>query len=570
MTHRTLANADAVSGAAREGLDARSISGFSNLLGQPGPRQRSNLGNDPVAARAVLAALANGMPIAPSTEAPSPSPHPIWGTATLKAGVHVDDNPFIPAGYTYLLQLVSHDLIQMSVPFWAAADAGIGSRNLRGAGLQLDTLYGGGPIACPVAFEPAGRSTSERSLLRLGRVAGVSASAYDGVSEGAGGVCPFRDVARVNVMNGLGTPGDARDSVNFSNAHHTYIADARNDDTVLMTQLTVLMSMAHNAIAAQVDTMSSEAAFGHARNAMLLMYYNIITDDLLKHVLHPHIYRRQRNRSASDKDWLWKDADIPLEFSHGAFRAGHAMVRGHYKMNDRVPGKLDIVTIVDGNHSSGDAFHPLPPGWVLQWSHFFDLGQTPNFSRRIGPTKSRLDHEGLFPNGGLTGPDGITFRDALSAAIARPWKVDALIEEIDKRSPDLIPHDWAFGDRAPRRAAIKDWLQQVIGTGPDSASQIATLTEDLPLPSFVLLEAARDPDVRGRSLGVLGSIIVGEVIGRRAAEGKEQLKPMLDATRDALPTDLWRAIRNVDSMPDLVRFVATHGGLAKCTEMPFI
>ena len=147
---------------------------------------------------------------------------------------------------------------------------------------------------------------------------------------------------------------------------------------------------------------------------------------------------------------------------------------------------------------------------------------------------------------------------------------DRLKEEIDRRSPDLIPPDWLFGDRAPRRAAIKEWLRQVIGNGPDSASQIATLTDDLPLPMFVLLEAARDPDVRGKSLGVLGSIIVGEVIGRRVAEGREQLRPMLDATRDALPADLWRAIRNVDSMPELVRFVATHGGMAKCTEMPFI
>jgi len=559
MTHRTLANANAAEGPARHGLDARSISGFSNFLGAPGPAQRSTLGADLPTARAILAKLSAALPIAPSAEAPTPSAHPVW-KETLRSGVNVDDNPCIPSGYTYLLQFVAHDLVQLSLPFWAAADAGIGSRNMRSNGLLLDTLYGGGPIACPAAFEPAGATPSERSLLRLGRVHGATQQI------GQGG-CPFRDVARVNLMDGLDTPHDSRDSVNFSNAHHTYIADPRNDDTILLTQMTVLMSMAHNAIAKATRTMSSEAAFGHARNAMLMMYYKIISNDLLKKVLHPAIEQKLSKRDADDRHWLWDGRDVPLEFSHGAFRVGHAMVRGHYELNAR-GGKLDIVSIIDGNHSSGDAFHPLPPAWVLQWSRFFDLGETPNFARRIGPTKSRLDHEGLFRNAGPAAPDGISFRDALSSAVAPAWRVDALIEEIKDRRHQLIPHDWVFADADARRTAIQAWLRKVLG--PSATREVNVLADDLPLPVFILLEAAQDQAVQGRSLGVLGSIIVGEVLFRRVAEGRRQLQPMLDETRRLLPDLLWESIERVDTMPELIRFVAEAATVGQCPEMPFI
>ena len=87
----------------------------------------------------------------------------------LRAQLDADDNPFIPSGYTYLLQLVAHDAVQTSVPFWAAAELGLASRNLRSSPLVLDTLYGGGPNASTVAYQVAGKSAADRTVLRLGR-----------------------------------------------------------------------------------------------------------------------------------------------------------------------------------------------------------------------------------------------------------------------------------------------------------------------------------------------------------------------------------------------------------------
>ncbi len=94
--------------------------GFGYLLGPPKPEQRSRLGDDPAEALRLLTALSQALP----------APAGYWKTP-LRPGTHLDDNPFIPSGYTYLLQLVAHDAVQTSVPFWAAAQLGLSSRNLR-------------------------------------------------------------------------------------------------------------------------------------------------------------------------------------------------------------------------------------------------------------------------------------------------------------------------------------------------------------------------------------------------------------------------------------------------------
>src|ERR1700761_6940493 len=114
-------------------LDPSCFSGFSYFLGPPTQVERSTLADNPAQARHILQALYDLLPLS------SPS-----------------DNARIPSGYTYLLQFLAHDLVNTTVPFWAAADAGVSSRNTREAGLQLETLYGGGPVVCPIGFEPAG------------------------------------------------------------------------------------------------------------------------------------------------------------------------------------------------------------------------------------------------------------------------------------------------------------------------------------------------------------------------------------------------------------------------------
>ena len=111
----------AAGGQPSQPLDPRSFPGFSYFLGQPSDGQRSTLGADPRRARQILQALYS---LLPGSNVPSGQPA----------------NQHIPAGFTYLLQFMAHDLVDSTVPFWVAAESGIASRNMRDVRLQLDTL----------------------------------------------------------------------------------------------------------------------------------------------------------------------------------------------------------------------------------------------------------------------------------------------------------------------------------------------------------------------------------------------------------------------------------------------
>ncbi|WP_407112756.1 hypothetical protein [Bradyrhizobium sp. LMG 9283] len=65
---------------------------------------------------------------------------PVW-----ESGQGPLENSDIPAGYTYLLQLVAHDLVQTSFPISELENTATAVRNDRAYRLKLHTIYGGGP-----------------------------------------------------------------------------------------------------------------------------------------------------------------------------------------------------------------------------------------------------------------------------------------------------------------------------------------------------------------------------------------------------------------------------------------
>ncbi|MDR3530743.1 MAG: peroxidase family protein [Rhodopila sp.] len=511
-------------------IDPKHFRGFSYLLGAPEDAQRTTLGADPAGARQVLQALYSLLPLAPNV-----------------------DNPRIPSGYTYLLQFVAHDLVDTTVPFWAAAEAGVPSRNMRDEALALDTLYGGGPTVCPIAFESAGQMVDYRTQLRLGQIGDAAAL---GLTAGA---CPFRDIARLKLDKAL-PPS------NFEDASQVYVADVRNDDNTFLSQLVVLFSVVHNAIARKLAHLGPQACFAHTSTAMLRMYHAIIRNDLMPLLLHKQVYDILNARSAGSEDWLWRGEGIPLEFSHGAFRVGHAMVRPFYKFND---GNTFPIAGVLGGPVVGDLVRdPLPSTWIVEWSRFFALGGTPNYSLKLAIHQQLpLDFAGLFTPIAANSPDHLSIRDWLSAANARMWRLDALIQAASKHYPGL-----SFLDGN----AIGIWLDGLVRTSLGTAAAKAIVTDnasllrtDLPLPLYILLESALDPTIGGAHMGPLGSVIVGETIFRRLATEEEKIAGLTPAARDALGAG-WDKIQSVGSMPDLIRLAEDWGGLADCPRIPFI
>jgi hypothetical protein len=486
------------------------------------------------------------------------------------------ENPHIPSGYTYLLQFVAHDLVHSAIPLSVAGELGADTANARRAALKLETLFGSGPVGSPFVYALDAPNDERRTKLRLGRMR------WDekGVEPG----CPFRDIAR--------TPAENVTGIDRSIAGHrvalteALVADPRNDDHAIMSQLTALFALLHNglvdivrrgepAAGTNANLGAAYKRFLCARDALTSIYHNIIRKDLMRRVMHPAIYAAYSGPTPDfiDRPVLgigardgWR---VPLEFSHGAFRFGHAMVRPEYVINDLATH--DLSKTLEKTSANDPVNMPLDATWIVKWSRFFEIkGSRPNFSRRIGPFLSDgLGNEQIFPAFDQTNRVGLLYRDLLGAAIAGLWSVDALIAEIAVRRPHLANMSRLLADRSYRVNQLRDWLVSEPAYGGLTAEDVETLASDPPLPLFVLFEAMRQPQAEGLCLGPLGSIIVSEVIFGAlehheipAGRGADSLADALaEISAEYFPTNVFAEVPEIERMDQLVEFTAEIGDL---------
>ena len=201
------------------------------------------------------------------------------------------------------------------------------------------------------------------------------------------------------------------------------------------------------------------------------------------------------------------------------------MVRPEYQINDL--SLHDLNNTLEKSSVNDPANMPLDETWMVQWSRFFEInGSTPNFSRRIGPHLSDgLGNDQIFPAFDETERVGLLYRDLLGAGLAGMWSVDALIAEIGNRRPQLIAASRLLTDRAYRVDQLREWLVSGQAYGALTDEDIETLSNDPPLPFFILFEAMQQTE--GLQLGLLGSIIVSETIfgalAERPAIGRRRL-----------------------------------------------
>ena len=261
--------------------------GFRHFLGTPNPSQRFRaFGIDPLNSPEDLPQLRGLM-------------HRL--SRRMDAGIHWPphqvrsaenwENPFIPSGYTYLLQFVAHDLVHSAIPLSVAGGLGGGTANARRTPLRLETLYGSGPVGSPHIYALDAPNDDRRTKLRLGRMRWKE-------NEPATG-CPFRDIARTRAENVTGIDRSiAGVRVALTEA---LVADPRNDDHAVMSQLTALFALLHNGlidiIRRHEDNSGPNGQFGAAykrflcaREALTAIYHNILRNDLMRRVIHPAVY----------------------------------------------------------------------------------------------------------------------------------------------------------------------------------------------------------------------------------------------------------------------------------------
>lgn len=474
---------------------------------------------------------------------------PEYWTTALADGLQPWENPCIPSGYTYLGQLVAHDLVQTSQVFPNLEGDRAVLRNSRTFGLDLDTLYGPGPAACPHAYAVQADHTF-RTRLRLSRMS-QSSPDVQGASP------PFRDIGR-------GRACLANDAVSEGSTE-ALLADPRNDDNAVLSQVTTIFIHLHNAVLAGVErerplvppypaSSWRERQYLLARRLVTDAYRAVLRHDLLPRIIDTTVLAHYAKNPTRMLDAA--DGRMPLEFSHAAYRFGHAMVRPRYSLNDR-HDPFDIETVMRHTSRRQPQRLPLNENWIVQWSRFFDLGNgSPvNLSRRIAP---HFSHGLELPANGYSFPDDQTprtlaQRDFLRSAAVHLWSVRALVDEIGRRQRDLISRSRALADLDDTLQQLEQWLRQQRESGVTQFSdeEVAAIAQEPPLLLFILFEAALEAD--GRHLGTLGSIIVGETLMKQ-----------LDADREPEVGDLAERIlgaQPIKTMPELLNVLADRFGL---------
>lgn len=477
--------------------------GYHNFAGASPDRDR--LGED------ILLALAGLIDKAPAQSGNlntlNPGAPPEAGTGTGKIGGVFQG---LAAGYTYLFQLAAHDLVNTRVT-GAAEVADDAPLNLRRQPLALQSVMGEGVLSCPYAYAYEGR-TSPR--LRLGQVRQTLPKGGWDWSP------PARDLPRGrHSPDGQSSPGAGLDIA--------LIPDARNDDNMILAQLTALFHGLANHVLATVETakpaLLGPDPEGTAQRVLVLLWRRILRDDLLARLLHPRIHALYKGRSAPRVDTASPAGRPSIEFAFAAGRLGHALVRDRYQMNrDAIP-LLDTVIQVSSSHSPD--LLPMPKEYLIDWDLLFPplSGAVPegfNCALRFGPHSAAGLQTGNATSTTLADGSqipGTTFRDLMREDSGGLASVHRIIEKV-------MAHWYASGwgnlfdpmtTHDQQREIVKKGLDRL--ERQDGLSRHAELTKYQrdrvicapPLSLFLQFEAQQLGD-DGRTLGPLGSILLAE------------------------------------------------------------
>lgn len=453
-------------------------------------------------------------------------------------------NPSIPAGFTYLAQLVDHDLTLDKTA--KAFGAQVSVEELlqgRSPALDLDCLYGRGPgLAGDRRFY-----AEDGVRLLMGATAPVPIPNDPGLNR----VLQGFDLPRV----GFGSTKAARRTAN--------IPDIRNDENLAVAQTHLAFIRFHNRV---VDVLAGKGTptvqlFDVARAQVVEHYQWMLRTDFLPRLVDPAIvddvfaggrryfdvplgYGDDPYAYVRPGDHRMQPGDtptMPIEFSVAAYRLGHAMVRDSYQWN-RVfnsggppalagatlgllfqfsgtsgllsPGPLDL-----GDPDAG-TFEVLPTNWVADFRRLYDFGQAGRADLVVPPEQFNVakridtllvDPLRTLPLGSFGGrgkvplPAGpelnLAFRNLTRANMVRLASGQQMAGMLDVKA---LERDQILGGSG---GAVLDALTD---------AEKDALVTNTPLWFYILREAEI---VGGRLTGV-GGRIVAEVF-HRAMEGSQ-------------------------------------------------
>jgi hypothetical protein len=358
------------------------------------------------------------------------------------------DNETIPSGYTYFGQFVDHDLTFDPRSSLQKAGDPDNLENFRTPAFDLDCVYGRGPDDQPYMYD--------------------------------GGKFLIGD-------NGQGDEDLVRNSLG-----RAIIGDKRNDENIIVSQLQLVFLKFHNAVFAV------EKNFEETQRQVRWHYQWVVIHDWLKKLcgdklVDDILYGSGCPGKAKLCFYHYHDNPfMPVEFSVAAYRLGHSMIRGRYKINTTVPVLPTFDMAADGN-PLGDfrGFRPLPAKWTIDWSFFLDFAGNAGSQPKPQPSRE-LDK--FLTNPVLQMPDQVA-------------------DPVPPPAPASVARSLAF------RNLLRGW-RLGLPSGQTVARRIgatALPAPELPLWRYILEEAMVQQ--KGKRLGEVGSRIVAETfIGLLAAD----------------------------------------------------
>jgi hypothetical protein len=254
------------------------------------------------------------------------------------------DNTRIPAGFTYLGQFIDHDITFDPTSKLDEPNDPNTLVNFRTPRLDLDSVYGSGPVDQPFLYDWKHAKPPGRKLL-------IAHSAVDAAT--------------------------ASEDLPRNHQGRALIGDPRNDENVILAQLHLLFIRFHNAVVdhlARSTKVDDDERFEEAQQVVRWHYQWIVVHEFLPMVVGERTAREvlapARDGGAPRvhrKYFTWQDEPfIPVEFSAAAYRFGHSMVRSDY--------------VLQRSAGRGAALFPdlggltwLPRRRVIEWDLFFEL-----------------------------------------------------------------------------------------------------------------------------------------------------------------------------------------------------
>ncbi|MBZ5594813.1 MAG: heme peroxidase [Acidobacteriia bacterium] len=407
------------------------------------------------------------------TSAPDDKPTP-------ETEVDDEENTGISAGYTYLGQFIDHDLTfdpASSLERQNDPDALVDFRTPR---FDLDSVYGRGPDDQPYLYRTDG----------LHMLLGAALKGND------------------NDPNARGLPRNKSDGTEPARA---LIGDPRNDENVIVSQLQAAMLRFHNRV---VDTLDSPT-FEEAQRMVRWHYQWVVLYDFLPtiigkdtwHAILPHTLKGTTVLQDPPQIKFYqpqKDAFMPVEFSVGAYRFGHSMVRPEYRLNLKMKDRLPIFS------TTGDSlvgFRQTPDNLAIDWSLFFTMGPAsksgPNrVQPAYKPDTSVVNPLGNLPPSVAANPASLPQRNLL-----RGWRMGLPSGQAVAAAMGITPID----DDSLRVGKATEADKK---TNPKLKDISPLFEENAPLWYYVLAEAQQQfvKDETPIHLGEVGGRIVGEVM----------------------------------------------------------